>query len=213
MSCRAALGRLTTAAAIMALAAYSAAGCNNQALAADERGPDITYKTGVAVGRIGVVRDAGTTATYTIGGVPIGAALNHDFSHRVTGSFGGQVLLDVINREMLRQGVEAGVSYHLLGGSRRLEYSGDRVSVAATSNSSVSLTLMGGLYNYAASVDNGAVSFNGSVFETKAGFEYRRDRDRDSSWGAALLSTLFTMPASVNHLKPRVIELMFFLRN
>lgn len=185
---------------------------------ADNASPsiDLSLKTGVSLGTIQIETVSKTNKsktqvdTYTLGGIPLQAALNFDIWERFTLQMGPTLLVDAPNSVILRQGLEMGGVFHVVGGARRLSRGGEAIGIVATSAKNMSVGLRFGLHNYATRVDQ--VEFSGSVFEGKMGLEYRRDVGTASALGAEIYTTVLTMPSSVTRIRYQAVEILGFWR-
>jgi hypothetical protein len=114
---------------------------------------------------------------------------------------------------MVRQGFAGTLSYHLLGGARRIESPGEFVNVVSTSRYNLSIAVRGGVFNYAAADrKNPSEHLSGAVWEMSSGIEYRRSISEASALGASVMATVITLPASVERLATRTVELLAFWR-
>ena len=190
--------------------------CGNTIVhAKEESNPiDLSFKMGGDSGTIySPEHDNVKSATYTVGGMPLGIAWNRDNSFNWSTTLGAQMMIDIPNSQVMRQGFEGGFSYHLLGGSRRLVDNSSDVHTVSTSPYNFSVVGRIGFFNYSSSTKSTPmVSIVGSVFEGRGGFEYRRDLSASKAIGAEFISTIFSLPASVERISPRFIEFSLFLR-
>lgn len=175
---------------------------------------DVSFKIGGSVGSIHrPERNGVTDKTFQVGGLPLGIAWNHDASFHLSTTINAQLMIDVPNSQVMRQGVEGGMAYHILGGARRIVNNASDVRSISTSPFNLSLLGRMGIFNYSASTKNKPVeNVAGSVLEARTGIEYRKDLSEVSALGTELLATLFTLPASTERLAPRFIEWSFFWR-
>lgn len=180
---------------------------------------DITLKSGMSVGTLKVEKveegagnksASSNSKTYKIGGVPMGMALNKDLSPRLTSMMGGEMLLDLIHRQILRQGVEGGLAYHILGGAHRSTESRDGLTLTSLSSQNFSLLIRCAYYSYGAKVDT--IEFAGTVIQGQGGLEYRLDFGTIQAWGAAVTTTLFALPMSTSKVTPHMTEILGFWR-
>jgi hypothetical protein len=188
-------------------------------LAAEDSGwLDVAIKTGFSAG---IAKQSKTnengivsSKSYNLGGIPVAAAFYRDVMPSLTATFQGQLLLDLVNQQMTRKGVEAGVAYHLIGGVRRLELgSKGRLHQVSRSKTSLSLAIREGLFLYEAINKQTSVKdLNGTTLETKGGLEYRRDLGENSALTFDLMSTLFAVRISVDRVEPVMAELLFGYR-
>jgi hypothetical protein len=176
-------------------------------------GLDISVASGLVAGRISSTNADGTTRQFRIGGVPFAVMLNRDLSGKFTGSLQTQLLLDVVNQQMVRQGFSGILSYHVFGGARQIAVPGDMVHTVSTSPYNLSLSVRGGLFSYAAADrKDPKTKLSGSVWEMAGGIEYRRTVTPTSAIGASFLGTVLTLPSSVERLSTRTFELLGFWR-
>lgn len=175
---------------------------------------DLSLKTGGIVGQMTQPSSSGSsTLKSNIGGCTFGVAINKDFLFKLSGLLQGQFVIDLINVQVIRQGLEAGLSFHLLGGAKRLSVRGELGSVTSRTPHNLSIAARAGFHQYAASrKDNPSDSLTGSAFELRTGLEYRRDITTNSSYGSEFLFTPYTLPTSVERLAPRLMELSVFWR-
>lgn len=176
-------------------------------------GLDVGTGSGGVAGRVSSRDSEGETHKFRIGGLPFVAMLNRDLASQWTGSLQAQVLLDAVNRQMIRQGFSGTLAYHFLGGSRRIATASDVAKELATNRYNVSILVRGGVFSYAATERNDPKSrLSGSVWEMASGLEYRKTVSEKSAFGASAISTVVTLPASVDRLSARVVEVMAFWR-
>ena len=148
-----------------------------------------------------------------VGGIPCAVAFNKDLLLNLSMMMQWQFIVDLINSQVIRQGFEGGVSYHVFGGSKLVLVPGDMAVIAHRNPYNISLVGRAGLQQYAASSkDNPSDNFSGSAFEIRAGIEYRTDISRTSAYGFELLQTIYTLPTSVERISPMITELSFFWR-
>ncbi len=174
---------------------------------------DISVGTGLALGTVSQTLADGSLKSFQMGGVPLQLGLNKDVAAKLSASFAPQILLDIVNRQVVRQGATASIAYHLIGSSRRLDYPGERFRVSSVSIPNLSLISRAGLFNYAASEPNRPTSnVTGGLWEFAVGFEYRRDIGEESALGLSIMATALTIPASVQRLKSQMMEALIFWR-
>jgi hypothetical protein len=183
---------------------------------ADEPGYDLSAKIGGSLGSLKVESagntppNAAKTETYALGGIPVSLALNIDAMEKLSFAVGPAVLFDAPNSVVLRQSIEIGTTYHLLGGSRRLSRNGDAVSLVATSPWNFSVGVKISLNNYSARIQD--VEFSGSAFETKVGIEYRKDVTQNSAFGSEINTLVMAFPSSVTRIRYQAVEFLGFWR-
>jgi hypothetical protein len=176
-------------------------------------GTDLNVGTGLALGTVSQTLSDGSLKSFQMGGVPLQLGLNKDLAAKLSASIAPQILLDVANRQVVRQGVTASIAYHLIGSAGRLEYPGERFRVTSLSIQNLSLISRAGLFNYAASEPNRPTSnVTGGLWEFAVGFEYRRDVGEESALGLTVMATVLTIPASVQRLKSQMMETLIFWR-
>lgn len=176
-------------------------------------GLDVGAASGGVAGHVSSTDSDGKSRNFRIGGMPFVAMLNRDLASQWTGSLQGQVLLDAVNRQMIRQGFSGTLAYHVLGGSRRIVNASDVAKEVATNRYNVSVLVRGGVFSYAATEsDDPKARLSGSVWEMASGLEYRKTVSEKSAFGASAISTVVTLPASVDRLSARVVEVLAFWR-
>jgi hypothetical protein len=176
-------------------------------------GLDMSAGTGGALGSVAKTREDGTAQTYPIGGVPFAAILNRDLAEHWAGGLEAQMMLDIVNQQMIRQGFAGSISYHLLGGPRRLVWPGSAVNITSMSHYNLSFKTRGGIFNYAAAARNDpGHGLSGSVWEFSAGVEYRQDLSERNAAGTSLMTTVLSLPASIDRLSTSMTELLLFWR-
>ena len=174
---------------------------------------DLSLVTGFVNGSVTKQQIDGSRRTFQMGGIPLGAALNRNLSANWTGALSGHILLDIVNRQVIRQGIGGSMSYHLLGGARRLSLPGDMVSISTSNSYNFSLLGRVNLQNYAASdPERPTNNIAGGLWEIATGLEYRKDFSESSAYGVAMLLSIATMPASVQRLSSKTSELLLFWR-
>lgn len=178
-------------------------------------GIDASIKVG---GGTGTVSRSGRSVneadlTYKFGGVLIAPAVNQHFSRRLSLCYQYEILLDMINSQVARQGLAMDVSMHILGGARRTEQDFKQVHLLQRNSYNLSLVGNFAFQRYAASTKDGtAPSLSGSTFEVLAGMEYRQDISDSYAVGMEALSTVFSMPGSVERITSKVLLVNLFLR-
>jgi hypothetical protein len=179
-------------------------------------GMDVSVGTGGVAGSVTAAGENGSVRQFNIGGVPLIAMLNRDFSEHWSGSVQVQSMFDTINQQMARQGFAAASSYHIVGGARQLssaEGPGDFFTVRATNRHNLSVSIRGGVFHYAATQrDNIENKISGSVWDVASGFEYRRNLSEADAVGLSVMGTIATLPASVDRLAAKTGELVIFWR-
>ncbi len=176
-------------------------------------GLDVSVASGVATGTVAQEKSDGSVKTFQMGGIPFAAMLNRDLAESWSGSLQAQVMLDLANYAMIRQGFAGTLLYHVLGGARRISHAGDMVTTTSTSRYNLSLAVRGGIFDYAAaSRKNPSESVSGGVWEMASGLEYRRDVSETSAFGVSFMTTVVTLPTSVQRLASRTTELLGFWR-
>jgi hypothetical protein len=184
----------------------------SSALARADDEIDISFRVGGAAGSIKASSERGKESS-NFGGIPFGIAWHKDLSGKFASMIQGMTLFDVVNTQLIRQGIEAGLSYHLLGGARRLVKQGGEAGIVSRSASALSLALRGGFQSFAATDKNDPTSrVSGSAFEVRSGLEYRQEMTDSGALVVELISTVFSVPASVDRLTPRAVELIFAWR-
>jgi hypothetical protein len=198
---------------LIAIAAIFATALAVEARADVFDGLDTSIGTGGIFGTVAETQDDGSLRTFQFGGIPFATMLNRDLAEHWTGSLQFQVLLDVINQQMIRQGVAGTLCYHLLGGARRLMAPGELMSTVSTSTYNLSLAVRGGIFNFAAADrENPADNLSGGIWEMATGVEYRRTLSDTSAAGLSAMQTVITFPASVDRLAAKTTELLAFWR-
>ena len=176
---------------------------------AEDLGSDVGFKIGGSVGTVSIADDKGTKI-FSFGGMPFGMAWYKDLSAKWAGTLQAMAMFDLRNTQLIRQGVEGGVAFHLLGGPRRMGQEGHEAGFVSRSPMALSLALRGGVQHYAATdKEHTSERVSGSAFEAKSGLEYRREMTAESAITIDLLATIFSIPASVERLTPRTVELVF----
>lgn len=174
---------------------------------------DLSVGSGAVVGTVSATDKDGTVRKFRIGGIPFEAMINRDLSERWTANTQAQVLLDVVNQQMLRQGFAGMLCYHFLGGARRLESQGEVLSSTSTSRYNLSVAVRAGVFSYAATDrKDPSQRLSGGVWEMASGIEYRRTVSERGAVGVSVLGTVLTLPASVDRISTQTIELLGFWR-
>lgn len=176
-------------------------------------GFDVSFGSGGVVGKVAATESDGTVRNFRVGGIPFAGLLNRDVAEHWTASFQVQVLLDVVNQQMLRQGFAGTMSYHLLGGARRLAASSEALSSTSTSRYNLSIPVRAGIFNYAATNrKDPSQRLSGAAWELASGLEYRRTISERSALGVSVLATVITLPASVDRIATRTVEVLGYWR-
>lgn len=204
-----AFNHMITSLALCAAALYS-----RMSRAETTASSDVSILSGFALGTVSKTLNDGSSQTFRIGGVPLGFSRNFDISYNWSTALGGQILLDIINRQMIRQGFTGSCSYHLLGGPRRLDGLGESIRVTSTNSYNLSLVGRAALFNYGASDPKSpGTNLAGGVWEIASGLEYRKEISDSSATGAMIMLSMTTLPASVERLASKTNELLFFWRH
>lgn len=176
-------------------------------------GLDVGIGSGLVVGRVSATEADGTSRQFRTGGIPFVGMLNRDLASKWTGSLQGQVLLDTVNQQMIRQGFSGSLAYHLFGGVRRMSSVSDIAKNVATNRYNLSVVLRGGIFNFAAAEKNDPEArLSGSIWEMASGTELRYSPSEANAFGASAMTTVVTLPASVDRLSARMIEVLGFWR-
>ncbi len=175
---------------------------------------DISFKLGAYGGEISrpniVTKEYDT---FQFGGIPIFMVLNNNYSPKASAIMQVGLVTDLVNDQVSRQGFDAGIAYHVFGGSKFMSNQNRYSSRIWRNPYNLSLVLLGGIHHYAAS-DKEDITTNvtGAVFETSSGIQYRHDVGKEKSLGMDIVTTMFTMPASVDRIEPRGLEISLFWR-
>ena len=170
---------------------------------------DLSYQIGVAVGSVTKQLIDLKKQTFDLGGVTLGIGWNHDLTHKWSSALGGTLLFDVVNRQMIRQGLTGSIAYHLFGGARRLDHSGEIAQVIETNDFNFSVLVKSGLFHYAASDPKAPNnSLVGGLWEVAMGFEVRQETSDESALCATILTNVTTIPASVERLTSKINEIV-----
>jgi hypothetical protein len=175
---------------------------------------DVSFKMGAYAGEISRPNiSTGEYDTFQFGGVPIIMVLNNNYSPNASAIMQVGLVTDLVNDQVSRQGFDAGIAYHVFGGSKFLSKQSRYSSRVWKNPYNLSVVLLGGMHHYAAS-DKADISTNvtGAVFETSTGIQYRHDVSDEKSMGLDIMGTVFTLPASVDRIEPRGIEISLFWR-
>jgi hypothetical protein len=173
---------------------------------------DVSTKVGFVLGTVSVPQPNGTAVnTYAFGGVGMSFDLNRDVSENLTVFLDPNVVLDIVNDQMTRQGVNLGLAYHLFGGSKSVIESYEYKTQTIQSPYNFSVLVAGGLANYGASDKEDKASIKGSIFEITSGLQFRKDLT-DYSIGAEASFTLFSFPSSVERITHQGEEFYIFWR-
>lgn len=179
---------------------------------------DLTFKTGLAAGIVKQSRSNDTglrsSQSFNLGGIPLALAYYRDLMPSLTTIVQGQMLLDLVNQQISRRGIEGGLAYHVIGGVRRIEVGAKgKFHQVSQSKMNLSLSLREGLFSYEASnKKTTATELAGATFETRGGVEYRRDLGENSALTVELISTLFSVRASRERIEPVMTELLMGYR-
>jgi hypothetical protein len=166
---------------------------------------DIGFVTGLSAGTL---VDPSRDTPLVLGGMPIGLRLTENSSHSLSYVYQGGILLDLVNTQIVRQNIEAGISYHLLGGSRQIERQTSMGSFKGLSPSNLSLALRASYSQFSASSANDPKDkVSGSILEIKTGSSYRMDIFWESALEFEFMLVLMGFPASVDRIQHSGIEL------
>jgi hypothetical protein len=199
-----------------ALLCIVAGSCARLSQAKDAAVVDLSTKIGATSGQIKEPGDGkrDPDRVFSYGGAIISFALNHDVSKRLTGMVQYQLVADLVNSQVSRQGVDAGIAYHLLGGAMRLNETHDNATIAMSQPYNLSFLARTGWRNYGASAkQDPSNKVSGSLLEILAGLEYRWSPSESlQAFGFEALDTVFGLPASVERLQTKGLEASLFWR-
>ena len=146
-----------------------------------------------------------------MGGIPVALVMHKDTGPTTSRHFQGQIIIDLVNQQVLRQGVDVGYAWNLLGNSKKFSVVGDQVH--GVGGSSVAFVTRMGLHQYSiASADSALVKFSGGVLEFKAGLDARYDMGEEDL-GFEMSTHILSMPAGTTVIKPSIFEIAFYFRS
>ena len=167
---------------------------------------EIIVKGGASGGTVFTPNDTGgTLQKYTIGCFGVETGMQKSISPKYAVELDYGILLDTVNSQVSRQGVEGGLIYHLSGGARTVKQGDDNVQLVSTSQSQISLLLFGSSQSYSFAAKDLNLTISGSVNEAKFGIYVRRN-----NWGAQLLLPLISISSSNSQLTTRITDFSLF---
>jgi hypothetical protein len=175
---------------------------------------DLTTRIGGVYGQITSDRpDSDFTEPLTFGGFNFSVGWNRDLTTNLNFELGANVLMDVFNSQILRQGFETDFAYALFGGTMRHFRAIGPARIVSASLSSFSIFFRSGFYNYGAASQDGSVEVKGSVLELRNGFQFRQTISDVSAFGLESTGTLYSVPSSTSRLSVRLGEISLFFRS
>lgn len=166
---------------------------------------DLSLQTGMVYGNI---REGSSTTTKPYGGFPFSLVLREPILRKLVLIAMFQVVVDLGNFQVSRQGIDLGVEYVLMGGQRRRIDDQGSVKVMTEHPWDISAVFKGGFHLYSAvNPTNANDSVQGSVYQTMAGISYRRDFGKSSSFYSHALLNVINFPSSVERISPSLFEL------
>jgi hypothetical protein len=146
------------------------------------------------------------------GGILTGLGLNHALTENSTIIAQVSLVTDVKTKQLVRQGIDWGVAYHLLGGSRLVKEQTGVGSLTWRNPYNLSFVLLGGFHQYAVSnPDDTSESIEGSSFDTNFGLQYRQDVGNQAI-GFEVLFSLVPIPSGVERVAAQGAEFSLFWR-
>jgi hypothetical protein len=186
---------------------------NDTALAGSPETFDFSVAGGIALGTVLVEQKDLSSQKFQIGGVPLSVTWTNDSSQNWSYHYSIQALLDIVNRQVIRQGFTITSCYHLLGGARRTVDGGSSLRITRSNSHHFSMISRVAILNYSASdPKTPSQNLSGSLWEVGAGTEFRKDISDESAMGFSLLLGVTSFPASAARLSSRIHELSFFWR-
>lgn len=177
---------------------------------------DVGFFSGIVTGS--VVKDEPSTddngnpttvsRPFLFSGVLFGANVYFDFMRWFSISLGPSFVLDMVNTQITRKGLDATAYFHLWGGARRTLDELDYMVVMVRDPISASALFRIGFqsYNPSSKVDPDR-KVDGTVFASEVGGEFRYDLGDRSSLSLALLYSLYTFPASIERVRARLLTI------
>lgn len=171
---------------------------------------ELVPKIGLALGSLTKRGDtAEKDRKFAFGGVPVSVATYQALSMDWSGSAQFQLMMDFINRQIIRQGIDLGLNWHLSGGPSSYELIKDHVSIENAYD--ISWVFRLGYTNFSA-VNRGTdvIKVAGSLVEVRTGFSFRRSLSPHAGWGLEVLTSVFNLPASIEQLDTKFTEASLF---
>ena len=170
---------------------------------------DIAFRSGFVLGTISYQDSTGLDQSPTFGGIPFEILWNRGLSKSWSLRLSGNVLLDVLNMQIIRQGYGAGVAYHFLGGPRSYGVQGPTAGFTTNSSSALSVISYSEMQNYAATdAKNPSASVAGGTLEFSLGLEYRRDISDLSGVSVEFKNSLYSLPTTATRIKTVMTEVI-----
>lgn len=175
-------------------------------------GQDISTDVGAMVGTVSS-SEIQKGASIPFGGAVVGVTFNKDFSNNLSGYVQPQVAIDANTQSVLKQGLNAGMAWHLVGGARKRISSVHGVRFDEENSKNLSLIFRTGYVNFNAKPAKiGAKPLKGALIENVTGFEYRHDVFEESALGMRILKSIIAFPTSVENVSTDFLEITMFWR-
>lgn len=178
----------------------------------EDKPVDVAVITGAVTGTLDSP-DNKAAGVEAVGGLVMGVAAEFDTSPNWTSFIAPQIAIDAQTKNVLRKGVAAGVLYHLLGGSKKLD---DELSIAKISRrraTSLSLLLQSAYQSYTARDPKGRIKpITGAVVENGVGIDFRKDLGATDSLGIQAIVSVLVMPASSEGLVTKTTQVNVYWR-
>jgi hypothetical protein len=166
------------------------------------------YDVGVRSGYVGgVIHDPNredddqATADITFGAIPLQGILTTGLSREWSSSMIFGVLMDVVNSQVIEQGIEGDVSWHFMGGTRQIRKESEIALLEGRTRYDASLIGRASYQQFTiSSKEDPDDIVKGSVVSLKIGAAARFDFVWDSAVAAELVTTLMSFPSSTERL-------------
>lgn len=155
------------------------------------------------------------TTNFGYGGIPMGIGWTRDFFRWFSVQVAAHFVLDLVNAQITRTGLDVGFAFHLLGGARRTftTYGDSELMVRDPYN--VSLVLRTGFHSYNATAQVGDASVTGSIFDNAIGVQYRFDTSPDNAFAVEAFVPIYNLPAGSERITSFIVTVLgswrFFL--
>ncbi len=198
--------------AALAVALLTSGVAEGASITIDTGQTDIAFGAGGMAGSI-ESKDNKAAGVANVGGATFSVSAIFDISSSWTGSVSPQMALDAQTKDVLRKGVGGALLYHLFGGPKKISHKVFNAEVTQRQRFSLALLTQSVYQSYSARDPNDKIEpIEGSVVETSAGLDFRKDLGTNLSMGLQVASTVLTMPASVEGLRTKMSQVGIYFR-
>jgi len=189
----------------------------SQLFAEENEGSSRTYDYSfVTGGTIGLVVDPTRkkgNQEVGFGGIPLGARITTSSDAHYSLVYQAGILLDLGNNQVVQQGGEFGVSWHFIGGARKVKRVSSLGTIFGTSPYDLSLLARVGYFQFSASsINDPSDRVTGAVVDFRTGIGYRRDILYTSALAVEIMATVYSIPASLERISHSALDFSLIWR-